>query len=63
MDFVIRLPKTPNWNNEIWVIIDWLTKVAHFMPFRLGTTLDNLTNIYIKEIVWLHGIPKTITSD
>jgi hypothetical protein len=63
MDFIVRLPKTTRGNDSIWVIVDRLTKVAHFIPYKIGMTLDNLAKLYIKEIVRLHGIPKTITSD
>jgi hypothetical protein len=63
MDYVIGLPRTQKGNDSIWVIIDRLTKVAHFIPVKTtfgGTTLDR---IYLKEIVRLHGIPRKIVSD
>ena len=63
MDFVTGLPKTPKGNDAIWVIVDRLTKSAHFLPIRWGCTLDYLAKRYINEIVRLHGVPISIVSD
>jgi transposase InsO family protein len=63
MDFITGLPKSNRGNDSIWVIVDHLTKVAHFIPVK--TTLDGrqLADLYISRIVSLHGVPKTIVSD
>jgi len=63
MDFVTGLPKTPKGNDAIWVIVDRLTKTAHFLPYGTGLTLDGLAKLYVDEIVRLHGTPKNIVSD
>ncbi|KAJ3679581.1 hypothetical protein LUZ60_017592 [Juncus effusus] len=63
MDFVTGFPATLNKNNAIWVIVDRLTKAAHFIPFRLGTPLEKMAQMYIDRIVCLHGIPVRIVSD
>ena len=63
MDFVSALPKTTQGNEVIWVIVDRLTKSAHFIPLRVGYTMDKLAQLYIREIVRLHGIPTSIVSD
>ena len=63
MDFVSGLPKTVRGHDSIWVIIDRLTKSAHFLPVRVTYTLDKLAEIYVREIVRLHGVPKSIISD
>ena len=63
MDFVIGFPRTVKGNNSIWVIVDRLTKTAHFIPIRNTHTMDHMAAIYIKEIVRLHGAPVSITSD
>ena len=63
MDFVSGLPKTVRGCDSIWVIIDRLTKSAHFLPVRVTYTLDKLAEIYVREIVRLHGVPKSIVSD
>jgi hypothetical protein len=62
MDFVIGLPRTQKGNDSIWVIIDRLTKVAHFIPVKTTFGGANLAQIYLKEIVRLHGIPRKIVS-
>ena len=58
-----ELPLTRRKHDSIWVVVDRLTKSAHFLPIRTNYSLDKLAKIYIKEIVWLHGIPKSIISD
>ena len=63
MDFVVGLPRTPSGKNSVWVIVDWLTKSAHFLPVNNTDSLGKLTRLYVKEIVRLHGIPKSIVSD
>jgi hypothetical protein len=57
MDFLIGLPRTEKGNDSIWVIIDHLTKVAHFIPVKTTFGGGTLARIYLKEIVRLHGIP------
>ena len=63
MDFVTGLPKTFRGNDAILVVVDRLTKSAHFLPFKLGQSLEKLAKLYMDEIVRLHGIPSTITTD
>jgi hypothetical protein len=63
MDFVTALPKTPKKFDAIWAIIDRLTKSAHFIPINQTYSLERLAQIYLKEIVRLHGIPASIVSD
>ncbi|RVW59896.1 Transposon Ty3-G Gag-Pol polyprotein [Vitis vinifera] len=63
MDFVIGLPRTLGGNNAIWVIIDRLTKSAHFLPMKVNFSLDRLASLYVKEIVRMHGVPVSIVSD
>ena len=63
MDFVVRLPLTRRKHDSIWVVVDRLTKLAHFLSIRIDYSLDKLAELYIKEIVWLHGIPISIISD
>lgn len=57
MDFLSGLPKTKKGFNSIWVIVDRLTKFAHFLPVKVNYPLDKLATLYIDEIVKLHGIP------
>ncbi|KAL4199083.1 hypothetical protein AMTRI_Chr03g49450 [Amborella trichopoda] len=63
MDFVFSLPRTSSGHDSIWVIVDRLAKAAHFLPIRMTYTLDRLAQLYIKEIVRLHGVPVSIVSD
>ena len=63
MDFVSGFPATSSGQDAIWVIVDRLTKTAHFMPIRLAQSVDSLSHIYIREIVRLHGVPSSIVSD
>ncbi|GJU05158.1 putative reverse transcriptase domain-containing protein [Tanacetum coccineum] len=63
MDFVTKLPKTSSGHDTIWVIVDRLTKSAHFIPTRATDSMETLTRLYIKEIVSRHGVPISIISD
>ncbi|GJT28999.1 putative reverse transcriptase domain-containing protein [Tanacetum coccineum] len=63
MDFITKLPKTSNRHDTIWVIIDRLTKSAHFIPTRETDSMETLTRLYIKEIVSRHRVPISIISD
>ncbi|GJR53614.1 putative reverse transcriptase domain-containing protein [Tanacetum coccineum] len=63
MDFVTKLPKTSSGHDTIWVIVDRLTKSAHFIPTRETDCMETLTRLYIKEIVSRHGVPISIISD
>ncbi|GKE82714.1 putative reverse transcriptase domain-containing protein [Tanacetum coccineum] len=63
MDFITKLPKTSNGHNTIWVIVDRLTKSAHFIPTRETDSMETLTRFYIKEIVSRHGVSISIISD
>jgi hypothetical protein len=62
MDFVVGLPKTLNGHDAIWVIIDRLTKSTHFIPIKVTDPVPKLAELYIREIVILHGIPASIES-
>ena len=57
------LPRTPSGYDAIWVIVDRLTKSAHFLPIRANYPLEKLAQLYVQEVVRLHGIPSTIISD
>ncbi|GJW50175.1 putative reverse transcriptase domain-containing protein [Tanacetum coccineum] len=63
MHFVTKLPKTSNGHDTIWVIVDRLTKSAHFIPTRATDSMETLTRLYIKEIVSRHDVPISIISN
>ena len=62
MDFISGLPVCQG-KDWIWVIVDRLTKSAHFIPVKGTTTASQYAEIYVREIVRLHGVPKSIISD
>ena len=63
MDFVVWLPLTRRKHDSLWVVVNRLTKSAHFLPVRTDYSLDKLAELYIKEIVQLHGISIFVISD
>ncbi|GJW25363.1 putative reverse transcriptase domain-containing protein [Tanacetum coccineum] len=63
MDFVTKFPKTATGQDTIWVIVDRLTKSAHFLPMQEDDMLEKLTRQYLKEVVSKHGVPVSIISD
>ena len=62
MEFIAGLPRSQNWYDSTWVIVDRLTKSAHFLPVRTNYLGEGYAKIYINEIVWLHGAPVSIIS-
>ena len=63
MDFISGLPHTQRNHDAIWVIVARLTKSAHFLAIKMDYSLERLAELYINEIVRLHGIPVSIVSD
>jgi hypothetical protein len=63
MDFIVGLPRTQAGYDSIWVIVDRLTKVAHFIPVKTTYSGAKLAELYMSRIVCLHGVPKKIVSD
>jgi hypothetical protein len=63
MDFVSGFPKAQRGQDAVWVIVDRRTKTAHFLPIKMNYNMDRLAELYIKEIVRLHGVPVSIVSD
>ena len=60
MDFVTHLPRTQQKHDAVWVIVDRLTKSAHFLVVRMTFALERFCRLYIREIVRLHGVPVSI---
>jgi len=63
MDFVVGMPLMQNHHDAIWVVVDRLTKSAHFLPLKTTYSAEQLAKLYIKEIVRLHGVPISIVSN
>jgi hypothetical protein len=62
MDFIVGLPHTQKGYDSILVIVDWLTKVAHFIPVKTTYLGAKLAELYMERIICLHGVPKKIVS-
>ena len=63
MNFVTHLPWTPWRHDSVWVIVDWLTKSAHFWVVWMTITLEEFSRLYVRDIVQLHGVSVSIVSD
>ena len=63
MDFVTHFPQTLQGHNAVWVIMDRLIKLAHFLAVRMTFPLERFCRLYVREIVRLHGVPISIVSD
>ena len=63
MDFIMKLPRKACRVDSIWVIVDRLTKSAHFIPIQESISAEKLADIYIREIVARHGVPVSVILD
>nr|GEX99062.1 putative reverse transcriptase domain-containing protein [Tanacetum cinerariifolium] len=63
MDFINKLPRTRSGHDSIWVIVDQLTKSAHFLAVREDYKIEKLARLYINEIIARHDVPVSIISD
>ena len=63
MDFVTHFPWTQRRHDAVWVIVERLTKLAHFLAVRMTFTLEEFCRLYIREIIRLYGVPVSIVSD
>ncbi|GJT79791.1 putative reverse transcriptase domain-containing protein [Tanacetum coccineum] len=63
LDFIMKLPRSKSRHDTIWVIVDRLTKSAHFLATREDYSIEKLARLYIDEIVERHGVPVSIISD
>ena len=62
MDFVSGFPLTQQKHDYVWVIVDKFTKSTHFIPVRMDCSMDQLAELYVEEIVRLHGVPLLISA-
>ena len=63
LDFITGLPRNQNQNDSIMVVVDKLSKEAHFIPVKTTYKAANIADIFLKHIFRLHGVPKVIISD
>jgi len=63
MDFIVGLPQSPKGHDSIWVIVDRLTKVAHFIAMRTTYRTEKLIDLYVDNILKLYEAPVSIVSD
>jgi hypothetical protein len=63
MDFIVGLPRTQKCIDSIWVIVDRSTKVAHFLSVKANYSVSRLAEVYMDNILKLHGAPRSIVSD
>ena len=62
VDFITKLPLAQGYNS-ILVVVDWFTKIAHFVPTTKKTMAEGVARLFRENIWWLHGLPESIISD